>query len=149
MNRATPQMRHLAKSLIIYEQLGYKPSTPKISAAFSISEKLRPQLASLMGEGGYRALLSRALTLARAEAPWLGAVQIKADGSLEEPAGLETQIDMQGTVEGRIVLLAHLLGLLAAFIGENLTLRLLREVWPKASLDGLDLETKGKNEKTK
>ena len=32
---------------------------------------------------------------------------------------------------GRVVLLAHLLGLLVAFIGEDLTQRLLREAWPK------------------
>jgi len=40
-----------------------------------------------------------------------------------------------------------LLGLLVAFIGENLTIRLVREVWPKAPLNDLDLTQEGKNEK--
>jgi hypothetical protein len=35
-----------------------------------------------------------------------------------------------------------LLGLLVAFIGENLTVRLLREVWPKVPLDDLDSDQK-------
>jgi hypothetical protein len=42
-----------------------------------------------------------------------------------------------------------LLGLLVAFIGETLTLRLVREVWPKAPLNELDLSEGNKNEKNK
>jgi hypothetical protein len=52
-------------------------------------------------------------------------------------------------LEGGVVLLAQLLGLLVAFIGENLTLRLVREVWPKVPLDDLDFGKGEKNEKTK
>jgi hypothetical protein len=51
--------------------------------------------------------------------------------------------------EGRVVLLAQLLGLLVAFIGEDLTLRLVREVWPKLSLNNLDFGKGYKNEKAK
>jgi len=40
--------------------------------------------------------------------------------------------------EGRVVLLAQLLGLLVAFIGEDLTLRLVREVWPKLSINDVN-----------
>jgi len=36
-----------------------------------------------------------------------------------------------------VLLVAQLLGLLVAFIGENLTLRLMRDVWPKLSLEDL------------
>jgi hypothetical protein len=34
-----------------------------------------------------------------------------------------------------VVLVAQLLGLLVTFIGEDLTLGLVREIWPKLSLD--------------
>ena len=149
MNRATPHMRHFAKRLIVYETRGDKSSKTKKTAAFPISENLRPQLASLMGEGGFRALLARALALAAAEVPWLRAVQVKADGTLAGLEGLPAQLDPDEFLEGRVVLLAQLLGLLVAFIGENLTLRLVQEVWPKIPLDDLDLENRGKNEKTK
>ena len=38
-------------------------------AVFLVCEKLRPHLAMLMGNAGFRALLSRALALAKAEVP--------------------------------------------------------------------------------
>jgi hypothetical protein len=37
---------------------------------------------------------------------------------------------------------------MVAFIGENLTLRLVREAWPKALLNDLDLQEGTINEKT-
>ncbi len=40
-----------------------------------------------------------------------------------------------GGVEAAVAITAHLLGLLVTFIGEPLTLRLVREAWPDASLD--------------
>jgi hypothetical protein len=46
-------------------------------------------------------------------------------------------------------MVAQLLGLLVAFIGEDLTLHLVREVWPKIVVDGLVLANGEKNEKTK
>jgi hypothetical protein len=52
---------------------------------------------------------------------------------------LHTQLDPAEFFEGSVVLLAQVLGLLVAFIGENLTVSLVREVWPKVSLNNLDL----------
>ncbi len=91
-----------------------------------------------MGNVGFRALLSRALALANAEVPWLCAVHVKSDGSLEGLDELEAQVHPQEIFEGRVVLLAQLLGLLVALIGENLTLRLVREAWSKLSFNDLD-----------
>ena len=144
MNRATPKLRGFAKRLIAYETRGNKSSGTKTPAALQICpncEKLRPHLATLMGPLGFHALLSRSLTLANAEVSWLRAVHVKADGSLEglDELELETQVDPKEVAEGGVVLLAQLLGLMVAFIGEPLTLQLVREVWPKLSLNGLDL----------
>ncbi len=97
-----------------------------------------------MGKLGFRALLSRALALAGAEVPWLRAVQVKADDSFEGLSDLRTQVDASELFEGRVVLLAQMLGLLVAFIGEDLTLRLVREVWPKLSLNSADFGKGGK-----
>ncbi len=107
-------------------------------AAFDVCEKLRPHLATLMGITGFHALLSRALVLANVEVPWLRAVHVKADGSLERLGELEAQAAPEVIANGQVVLLAQLLGLLVAFIGEDMTLRLTREVWPKLSLNDLD-----------
>jgi hypothetical protein len=149
MSRVSPEMRKFAKCLIVYEANGNKSIHTNAPEAFSVCEKLRPQLATLMGKGGFRALLARALALASVEVPWLRAVHVKPDGALGGLEQLPAQLDLDKFFEGRVVLLAQLLGLLVAFIGENLTLRLVREVWPKAPLNDLDLIKEGKNEKTK
>lgn len=133
MNRATPQTLELSRRLIAYEATttagGGSPAGAGGPGAFRVCDRLRPHLATYMGSVGFRALLARALVLAGAEAPWLRAVQVKADGSLEgadQPGG---QVDPQEMAEGGVVLVAQVLALLVAFIGADLTLQMVREVW--------------------
>jgi hypothetical protein len=83
MSRAT-EMRSIAKGLVALETPRRGSSATKSPAGFRVAEKLRPHLANLMGDGGYRALLARALALASAEVSWLGAVRVKTDGSFEK-----------------------------------------------------------------
>jgi hypothetical protein len=139
MSRAAPKMRDFAERLIAYEARANKSSKTKTPAACLVIDRLRPQLATLMGNIGFRALLSRTLALANAEFPWLRAVHVKAEGSLEGFEELGAQVPPDEIVEGCVVLLAQMLGLLVAFIGEDLTLRLVRDVWPKLSLNSLDV----------
>lgn len=141
-------MRNFAKLLISLEALGDKPPTGSTAVFFPIPEKLRPQLATLMGSIGYSVLLSRALALAKIEEPWLRDIQITDEGVLEGSAELHVRPDSGEFLEGRVVLLAQLLGLLVAFIGKKLTVQLVREVWPKLSLDDLNLDAGEKNERT-
>ena len=137
-------MRDFAERLIAYETRGNNPSETETSGPFLVGEKLRPQLAALMGNVGFRALISRALALSNAEIPWLRAVHVKADGSFEGLDELGAQVGPDEIFEGGVVLLAQLLGLLVTFIGELLTLRLVRDVWPKLSLNEVDLGTRDK-----
>ena len=139
-------MRVFARRLIDFETKENRSAGIKTPAAMHVSEKLRPHLAALMGKAGFRALLSRALALAHAEVRWLRTVHIKADGGLEGLEGLHAQLQPAEFFEGGVVLLAQLLGLLVAFIGEDLTLRLVGEIWPKVLLNDLDGV---KNEKAK
>lgn len=129
-NRATPKLKQLARRLLAHEAASGKPSAARNSAAFHVCEKLRGPLGKLLGNDGFRALLSRALALAGAEIPWLLALQIKADGSVEGLDELEENFKTRAVAEGEVVLVAQLLGLLAIFIGEELTLRLLHDIWP-------------------
>jgi len=100
----------------------------------------------LVGNAGFRTLLARALTLATAEIPWLRGVKVNADGALEGWEEPYVQLGPDKFLEGRVVLLAQLLGLLVAFIGESLTVRLVREVWPKLTISDLNLEKGEENE---
>jgi hypothetical protein len=134
MNQASSKMRAIAERLIAYEATGIKSSEPKIPAAFRVCEKLRLLLRSLAGAAGFRSLISRALILAKIEVPWLAALELKADGSLECPKKI-AELDQGEIAKGEVVLVAQLLGLLVTFVGEPLTLRLLQDVWPGAPID--------------
>lgn len=144
MNRASRQMRSFARHLRTHETLRNKSAVAKTPTAFHVTDRLRPHLATLMGNSGYQAFLSRALALASVEVSWLRAVHVNADGTL---AGLEAcheHLKPAEFIEGEVVLLAHLLGLLVAFIGQSLTLRLVGDIWPQISLDDLGFGNGGK-----
>ncbi len=130
-------MREFAERLITYEARG-KPSAITNPAAFEVCDKLRPHLATLMGTAGFRALLSRALTVAGGQIPWLRGLQVRTDGTLDGLGALHAQLAPEEIHEGRIVLLAQLLGLLVAFIGNDLTINLVHDVWPQLPLDYLE-----------
>ena len=139
-----PESQHLAQRLLTYEAVAGENSKPVESAAFRVCAKLRQPLITLAGVAGFRSLLSRALTLARAEAPSLSAVQVTADGSLKGLDELEPQIDKGQARGGGAILIAQLIGLLLTFIGEGLTLRLVQDVWPEAAFDGRGSEKERK-----
>jgi len=139
MSQATPRMRDIAERLIAYETTENESSGTKPAAGFPVCEKLRPPLATLMGSTGFRALLLRALARAEAEVPSLRAVQVDANGSLAGFDKLEMQAVPDEFAMARVVLVAQLLGLLAAFIGEDLTVRIVRDVWPQLARKDLQL----------
>src|SRR5450756_1548455 len=140
-----PQMQDFAERLIACETRENKSSETKTPAAFPVCEKLRPHLANLMGNTGFRALLSRALVRAEADVPSLRAMQVKADGSLAGLDKPEVQADPEERAKGSVVLVAQLLDLLVAFIGETLMLRIVCDVWPKLPLNDLDFGKGDKN----
>ena len=101
--------------------------------AVRVIEKLRVSLTRFAGPEGFASLLRRALALARVDTPALGAVTFNPDGSLDGLAGLASDAG-NGGPEAVVGIVAHLLGLLVTFIGEPLTLRIVRESWPDARL---------------
>jgi hypothetical protein len=118
------QTRDLAQRLIASEGAAGNTSEPMEFAAFRVCETLRRPVCALAGLPGFRSLLSRALTLAVAEAPCLSAVRVAADGSLEGLDELGRLIDKDRVREGGVILISQLLGLLLTFIGEAMTSRL-------------------------
>jgi hypothetical protein len=133
-------MRDLAQKLLTYEANAGKASEPMEYATLRVYEKLRQGIGEFAGIAGFQSLASRALALARLEAPSLNAARVTADGSLQGLRELEHQIDKDrpneySAGEGGMILIARLLGLLLIFVGEALTLSLLRVSWPSAAVD--------------
>jgi len=132
-----PGMRDIAHRLLEYEAAAGKTSDPMESPTLRVYEKLRSSLGEFVGTAAFQSLATRALTLARPETPSLSSAWISEDGSLRGQGEIENQfdIDNDGAGEGGIVLIARLLGLLRLFLGEAMTLNLLRNAWPGEALD--------------
>jgi hypothetical protein len=138
MSSASPAIRDFARRLVALEAARDDLHVAGGTRVLRVCEKLRLPLSKLAGDAGFRSLLSRAVAMAKSEVPSLAAVQVRADGSL---AGLdEFPLDQNagaGDDDG-VMIVAQLLGLLVTFIGESLTLRLVRDAWPNASVAGQD-----------
>ena len=128
------ETKDLARSLLAYVAVVGRTSEPTESAAVRVCEKLRGPLCALAGVAGYRSLLARALTLARAEVPSLGALQVTADGHLQGFGEFASQSDKDHASEGGVLLTAQLLGLFLSLLGAALTLQLVRDVFPNHTI---------------
>jgi CheY-like chemotaxis protein len=136
-NNTTPKLRQCSRRLLAYEAASAKIVGAEVSAASRVCAQLRGPLINLAGTDGYLSLLSRALTLAGAEIPWLRGVETTPDGSLEGLEELAVKLDTSVIAEGEQVLTTQLLGLIITLIGSAVTLPLLRSIWP--TMRGLDL----------
>jgi hypothetical protein len=114
---------------------GHAADSPVV---FRVTEKLRRPLSRLAGTAGFRSLLSRALTLARVQAPSLSVVQINPDGSLD---GLDPLGDPDEASNAGAMLVAQLLALLTLFIGNNLVLSLVSDIWPELESQNRELRS--------
>ena len=127
-------MRALARRLLAIEAASQSASDAHVHEAVRVCEKLRIALIRIAGADGFSALMRRALALARAEVPALQRVTLNPDCSMEGLEELAADAS-GGGADAPIAISAHLLGLLVTFIGEPLTLRLVREAWPDVALD--------------
>jgi hypothetical protein len=102
-------------------------------------------LAKLTGVEGFRSLMARAKALAAAEAPWVSSLQVREDGSLEEFDATGSQQSSLLGEQAPVAIVAQLLGLLVTFIGEPLTLHLVRDAWSDDTLTEMDVGTEEKS----
>lgn len=123
---------------VLAQHAGPAPGAESIAAAARRAyDDLARESAPLIGEVGVDALTSRALHLAQRKYSWL--VWAHPPGQVEGPfvqviAGLERQTPAAAT-EAAAAVFATLTGLLITFIGEPLTVGLLRKAWPEAFSD--------------
>ncbi len=124
---ALPQ-RNLATTLLAEECDIHKEASE--AACQRVCSRLGAILSKLAGAAGYRSLLARALALAQAEAPGLKPVRVSPEGTLTGFSTVKTALNEAEFAGAELVLVAYLLELLNTFIGEALTLQLVKEAWP-------------------
>ncbi len=140
-NGTSPNTQEIANRLLSYEAGEQGSSEATSPAAVQVCQKLNRPLSRLVGETGSRALLARALTLAKREAEVLKPVKVTDDGALE---GLSREAEGASTV-----LVGHLIGLVETFLGEALTLRLLHDVWSDRTILYVHFGERNENEPAK
>jgi hypothetical protein len=124
-------IRAWAQRLLASETANQSGSQTYPHELLRVLEKLRNALTQFVGADGFTALMGRALALARREVPSLETAKITPEGRLE---GLEEHgAGATNHAEAAAAITAHLLALLVNFIGEPLTFRLMRDVWPDES----------------
>jgi hypothetical protein len=102
------------------------------AAARRLCEQFAHQLTPLVGDAGVAAIYARSLHLTRRQFP--GRATVRAAGQDDGPFTraqhfLEHQESAVAT-EAAVALLTSVGELMASFIGDGLTTRLLREAWP-------------------
>jgi hypothetical protein len=140
LNRRKEVASVLAVWLIARERGPLERTSP---AAFSVCEKMCQPLKTLAGTEGIRSLLTRALVIAKAEAPSLTGVRIDENGCVDTGAAALDALQSRSGEEGGEVLVTTVLALLITFIGELLTLRFLQGVWPDLPIESFEPEKRG------
>ncbi len=120
--------RDLARSLVASETDATTASLQTEPVSVRVYDRLRRQLGAPVGVGGFQALASRALALAKSESPQLSAVQVTANGDLRGLGEAESQMEADEGGEAGVILIAQLLGLFLSFLGEATTLRLIEDL---------------------
>jgi hypothetical protein len=106
------------------------------AAAERVCWKLSGPLSRLVSPAGSQGILSRALRRARAGFPFLDGVRAGTPpetclGGLGESVGV---VDTVEETRGLLAVLDTIFDLLIALIGRNLTLLLVRDVWPESPM---------------
>ena len=122
-------MRDLARQLLNLEAESQPASESQVPAAVRVCDKLRISLTRFVGTAGIASLMRRSVALARAEVPSLQKIIVNPDGTLDGLEELVIDANHEGS-DAALAITRHLLTLLATFVGEPMTLRMVREAWP-------------------
>jgi len=109
-------------------------AAPEVAAAARrLYERLAQQLTPLVGAEGVGAVCARSVHLVQRKFPWVGSVRTSDRLANQKFTAVQQSMEQQEPAvarEAAVAVLATVAELLASFIGEGLTIRLLREAWP-------------------
>ena len=137
MKPGNPKLKKLALRLFEHEATKSDNPDEPVKAIELCCQRLHDRLDRLIGAGGFRALLNRALYLAKKKYAWLEGVGI------EDHPGCEFK-NLREAVKGKkpatvdeacTLILANVIWLLVTFIGEDITIGLIQEAWPDIRTD--------------
>jgi hypothetical protein len=131
----SPKLVELARR-IVEQEAGRSPDPAASAAAVETAcRRLKAHLLDLLGSGGVSALFRRALHLAQREQPLLAGVGVSEDSAVcftRLTESLAASTDEEATSAAAAVL-THMLDLLVVLLGEELGMKPIRKLWPRAT----------------
>jgi hypothetical protein len=135
MAHPSPKLVELARRIVEQEAGGSPDPAASAAAVETACGMLKDHLVDLLGSGGVSALLRRALHLAQREQPLLAEVAVSGE-SAACFTGLTESLAASTDEEARAAaatLLTHMLDLLVMLLGEELGMKPIRKLWPRAT----------------
>jgi hypothetical protein len=130
MTLSSPQLRRFVRRTLTECAGSGALDQPGLAAHFNtLCERLRQRLQPLFGTSAVDALFARALHVATTEFPWLDDVVGKNGDGCSARVTTGTQVEMTSLQEGLAAVLAHNIGLLSTFVGDDLVLPIVQEAW--------------------
>jgi len=129
----------LAQQLLAYESSVHPRADELPTVARHIYDRLRVRLSVFLGDVGFDALWERALSMARRAVR--SANEAPGEHAETLPPGLSVALAGRDAAEAQSVLVAafaSFFALLFSFIGEDISLRLIRQMWPDLRFDAAD-----------
>ena len=132
---SSPQLRRFVRRTLVEAAGAEALDRPQLASSFnSLCNRLRQRLQPLFGTSAVTALFARALHVATAEFPWLADVIGKNGDGCSANIITVPQVEMASLEDGLAAVLAHNIGLLSTFVGDDLVLPLVQEAWGTAML---------------
>lgn len=132
VNQLPPSLADFARRLLQHE-VGNSGSAGDLVAAFERAcQALHSRMAPLISPAGFGALIERAVKLAARDFPFLGGTNapVAANCSVDGLRHVAEGREPAEVADALAAILANFIWLVVIFIGENLGLRKVREVWP-------------------
>jgi hypothetical protein len=144
-NPASPSALHEASRRIVEQETGGSLDSARVAEGVeSALRGLQVAFANVIGPGGFEGVLTRAIHLARPSCAWLQRtdVVVQPAVTLADLAAAAQREGPEQVKAGAVLVVETFVSLLATFIGEELTLSVLRGRW--ASLPGPGPGAKGR-----
>jgi hypothetical protein len=128
MNKPSATQVNRAKRVLAQEGDAGRSSEECAAASWRVYEKLNARLAPLLGSAGVEALFVRSAKLAQAQFGSLA--QVATPGGMKSLGAALQALDPAAATEVAAALFGTFLELMNTFIGDRLTVLILRSAWP-------------------
>lgn len=102
---------------------------------FRVLERLCEPFAVVGGAQGLQPLLSRALISTRSSYSWLSSARVTRSGRIEGIDSLQLSLRPHEMLQGELALMGSLVEQLRSLLGDDVTIQLLKTIWPLASIN--------------